>query len=128
MIPSAEACTTTIVAVVQAEDGVQFVAAGKSADEVAELLVDYIARRACHVLWPITAKRVAELIDAGDTNAAIAEYFENVGSRWDEERLQTYSTTRDLVTTQVELWKQGDVETSAPGWDRDVGKRRLRLR
>lgn len=102
MIPSATASTTTIVAVVQASDGVRFVAAGKCADEVAELLVDYVCRRAEHVLWPGAAMRVSALIEAGDLNGAIAAYFENVGSRWDEERLHTYATTRDLVTTRVD--------------------------
>jgi hypothetical protein len=112
MTPSAEACTTTLVAVVQASDGVRFVAGGNTADEVAALLVDYISRRAAHVLWPLTASRVAELIDAGNVNAAIAEYFANVGSRWDEEQLHTYSTTRDLTTARVDLWK-GDDERRA---------------
>ena len=103
MMPSAEAFTTTIVAVVQAADGVRFVAAGKSADEVMELRVDYVCRRCEHVLWPRAAARVGELIEAGDSNGAVAEYFDNVGARWDEERLHTFCTTRDLVTTRIEL-------------------------
>jgi len=79
--------TTAHSAVVRAADGVRFVAVGRGPDEVARLLVDYIRGRCDHVLWPCDASRVRTLIDAGESYAAIDEYFEHVGSRWDEERL-----------------------------------------
>lgn len=81
-------CTTAFSAVVRAADGVRFVAVGRGPDEVAELLVNYIRARCDDVLWPCDASRVRTLIDAGEPYAAIDEYFEHVGSRWDEERLE----------------------------------------
>jgi hypothetical protein len=82
--------TTMVTAVVQASDGIRFVAAAQSADHVAEGLIEYIRRRCDDVLWPRAAARVWALIEAGELYSAIGEYFEHVGSRWDEERLQIH--------------------------------------
>lgn len=86
--------TKVVAAVVQAADGVRFVAVGVCGDQVAEPLVDYVRQRCDHVLWPRAASRVRALIEAGETYAAIAEYFDHVGSRWDEERLQVHVIAR----------------------------------
>jgi hypothetical protein len=76
-----------IAAVIEAPDGVRFVAAAERAEQIAELLVDYVRGRCDDVLWPAAASRVRALIDAGESYAAIDEYFAEVGSRWDEEWL-----------------------------------------
>jgi hypothetical protein len=90
MIRAAPENGATIAVVVQAADGVRFVAAGRCADDVSEALVVYIRDRCDDVLWPRDASRVRSLIEAGRYFTAIAEYFEHVGARWDEERLEIH--------------------------------------
>jgi hypothetical protein len=80
-----------MVAVVRAADGVRFVAMGSWDDDVAPALLGYVEERADHVLWPSEAARVRELIAADQLDEAIAEYFMHVGSRWDDECLESTS-------------------------------------
>jgi hypothetical protein len=82
-----------VTAVVHTQEGVRFVATGGSPEQVTAELEDYILRRCDDVLWPSAARRVRELIEARDPDAAIAAYFANVGSRWDEERLAIHVAT-----------------------------------
>lgn len=80
-----------VVAVVHAEDGVRYVAAGQWAEDVAPALVEYVRQRAEHVLWEDAHARVRALLAADLEPDAIATYFEHVGSRWDDERLEIYT-------------------------------------
>jgi hypothetical protein len=74
-------------AVVLAADGVRFVAPGPDRASLVSQLAGYVAERCDHTLWPSLAAKVRGLIDAGMAETAITMYFENVGDRWDEERL-----------------------------------------
>ena len=94
MIPAGTDRSITITAVVHAPDGVRFVAAARSVDRVVSALVEYVRRRCDDVLWPSAAPRVHALIEARRPYAAIAAYFEHVGSRWDEEGLVIHVTAR----------------------------------
>jgi hypothetical protein len=75
-------------AVVHADDGVRFVASAATADALAAELAAYVSERCDDVLWPAVAQRVRSLLDRSDFEAAVAIYFENVGDRWDTERLE----------------------------------------
>jgi hypothetical protein len=75
-------------AVVRAADGVRFVATAADNDGVSSQLIDYIAGRCDHVLWPAPAREVRRLIAEHRHAEAIAAYFSNVGGRWDEEWLE----------------------------------------
>jgi hypothetical protein len=92
MIPAAADFSAVVTAVVHAPEGVRFVAAGRSPEQITAALEDYVLQRCDDVLWPSAARRVRELIEARDPDAAIASYFANVGSRWDEERLAIHVT------------------------------------
>jgi hypothetical protein len=76
-------------AVVRAADGVRFVATAADDDGVSSQLIEYIASRSDHVLWPAPACEVRRLIAEHRHSEAIALYFSNVGRRWDEEWLET---------------------------------------
>ena len=75
-------------AVVRAADGVRFIATAADGDGVSSRLIDYIASRCDHVLWPAPAREVQRLIEEHRHSEAIATYFSNVGRRWDEECLE----------------------------------------
>jgi hypothetical protein len=77
-----------LTAVVHAADGIRFVAVSACAAGLAAQVIAYIRERCDDVLWPPAAERVRGLIDDGKPYAAIAMYFENVGERWDAERLE----------------------------------------
>ena len=95
-------------AVVHAADGVRFVAVGQWANEMAPALVEYVQQRCDDVLWPCAAERVHSLIDARQPYAAIAEYFKQVGSRWDEERLEIH------IVAQSDAGPRNGEMSSAP--------------
>jgi hypothetical protein len=103
MIAAETDTSTVLAAVVRAADGVRFVAEGQGADEVAAALVSYVRRRCDDVLWPSVAPRVRALLEARRYAAAIAAYFENVGSRWDAEWLEICLISRrcDLVPCEA---------------------------
>ena len=75
-------------AVVRAADGVRFIATAADDDGVSSRLIEYIASRCDHVLWPSPAREVRRLIAEHRHSEAIATYFSNVGRRWDEEWLE----------------------------------------
>ena len=109
MIVRAVESAPTIVAVVQAEDGARLVVAARRPEQITTALVDYVLRRADHVLWPRAAVRVRSLIEARDLDGAIATYFACVGSRWDEERLEIHVVGRDdepaaTVSDETSAW------------------------
>ena len=75
-------------AIVRAADGVRFIATAADDDGVSSQLIDYVAGRCDHVLWPAPAREVRRLIAERRHAEAIAMYFSNVGRRWDEEWLE----------------------------------------
>ena len=88
MLASERVEESRFTAVVHAADGVRFVAAAASPSALAAQVVDYVRERCDDTLWPAAAIAVHKLIDNNRPYAAIALYFENVGQRWDEERLE----------------------------------------
>jgi hypothetical protein len=70
-----------------------FVTSARSADEIAVGLVTYVRARCDDVFWPAAARQVREFMDAQQWHAAIATYFDHVGDRWDEERLELLATS-----------------------------------
>lgn len=97
--------STTIAAVVHAADGPRFAAAGEWAADVAPALIGYVRERCGDTLWPADAEQVHALIASREAYAAIAVYFDRVGSRWDDERLDLYvvhsATTRPDSRTRL---------------------------
>ena len=79
---------STFTAVVHAVDGVRFIACAPSPEGLVSQIADYIAERCEFVLWPRIAAQVRGLIEVANHTAAIALYFDHVGERWDEERLE----------------------------------------
>jgi hypothetical protein len=75
-------------AVVRAADGIRFSATGCGDEELRPQVVEYIASRCDDVLWPLAAREVRTCIAEHRYADAIATYFGNVGSRWDEEWLE----------------------------------------
>jgi hypothetical protein len=83
-----QAKQSTLTATVHASDGVLFVATSDSPRALIGQVVRYIRGRCDDVLWPADAAEVRSLIDNDKLEAAIATYFNNVGERWDAERLE----------------------------------------
>jgi len=79
---------STFTAVVHAVDGVRFVASAASPEHLVAQIAGYVAERCEFVLWPRIAAEVRGLIETANHSAAIALYFDHVGERWDEERLE----------------------------------------
>lgn len=77
-----------VTAVVYAADGVRFVAAGACPSVIAARVAEYVSARCDNVMWPDAAIQIRALLDRGEIYGAIALYFERVGERWDEERLE----------------------------------------
>lgn len=75
-------------ALVSGPDGVHFSTTAISPDARSADLAAYIRGRCDYTLWPASARSVRRLLDAGRVDDAIAMYFAEVGSRWDEERLE----------------------------------------
>jgi hypothetical protein len=81
---------TTFTATVLAEDGVRFAARSDRPEQLMSQLVAYIRERSDFVLWPSAAGQVRALVEDGQTHAAVALYFSEVGDRWDAERLELH--------------------------------------
>jgi len=77
------------VSIVCAIDGARFVAVGSSEQECLARVASYVAAQAVGQLSPPSACRVCELLVAGDTGAAVSEYFRHTGERWETEWLVT---------------------------------------
>jgi len=77
-----------LTATVRAADGVRLVVTADNLFDRTAQLANYVRERCDYVLWPAEADRVRALIDTGEPEAAIELYFEHVGERWDEERLE----------------------------------------
>lgn len=75
-------------AIVHSVDGVRLVITGSTRQAVIARVADYVRDRCGDVLWPAAASGVRAMLDAGNLSGAISLYFERVGERWDEERLE----------------------------------------
>ena len=84
-----------ITAIVHAVDGVRFVATGDDPEAVVSRLADYVCARCDHVLWADAASDVRAMLDIGNLYGAVMLYFERVGERWDDERLELVTLDGD---------------------------------
>ena len=84
-----------ITAIVHSADGIRFVTTGVSSDTVMSRLADYVRDRCDDVLWADAASEVRAMLSIGDLNAAVRLYFERVGERWDDERLELATVGHD---------------------------------
>ena len=75
-------------AVVRDVNGVQFSTKAPTPTARTSDLVAYIIERFDYTLWPAAAGQVRAQLRAGELDDAVANYFANVGSKWDEERLE----------------------------------------
>jgi hypothetical protein len=74
------------IAIIHSSDGIRLLAVGPGERSLA-VVADYVAARAQDQLWPGTSRRVDALLRGGRIREAIAQYFANVGERWDGESL-----------------------------------------
>jgi hypothetical protein len=86
-----------IIAVVHALDGVRFATTGGSREAVMIRLARYVRERCDDVLSADAGGRVRALLAVGNLTAAIAVYFERVGERWDDERLELFTAEGDGI-------------------------------
>ena len=77
------------VAVVHAADGVRWITAAGSRDELMCRLAVYVRDRAADVLSAEEAQCVRALVAEENCAGAVDRYFSGVGARWDEEWLAT---------------------------------------
>lgn len=75
------------LAVISAGSGVLATFADWSSAGVLVRLRHYVEEHAPVTLWPSSARRVLDLLDAGEIEAAIKLYFAETGGRWDKEQL-----------------------------------------
>lgn len=75
------------VAVVQASDGIRFVAAASTHAAAVECVAKYAATRAAEVLWEPDAEAVHCAMHRDDFEGAVDRYFRASGKRWDVEQL-----------------------------------------
>lgn len=75
------------LAVVSANDGVVEVLCDWTSEGLLIRLSRYVEENAVGKLWSKDSRRMRELLEAGNPEAAIELYFEKVGERWDSERL-----------------------------------------
>ena len=87
------------VSIVCATDGARFASVAASEHECLARVASYVAEQATLQLWPPSALRVHALLAAGDTAAAVAEYFRQEGQRWDREWLVTAPLDPDPSST-----------------------------
>jgi hypothetical protein len=80
---------TVHVAAVYALDGVRFLTAAPSAQELVERLATHVKQSADMLLWPEDAANVLCLLEEGKQHAAVDLYFSRVGQRWEREVLRT---------------------------------------
>ena len=84
----------TITAIVRSTDGIRFVTTDARPQAVMSRLADYVRERCDDVLWADAASQVRAMLDVGNLYAAITLYFERVGERWDDERLELVTLER----------------------------------
>lgn len=87
------------VSIVCSSDGARFASVAASEQDCLAQVARYVAEQAAPQLWPQSAQRVHELLAAGDTAAAVAEYFRYTGERWEREWLVCASLDADPHST-----------------------------
>lgn len=75
------------VSIVCSTDGARFASVAASEQDCLAQVAAYVAEQAARQLWPPSAQHVHELLAAGHTGAAVAEYFRHTGERWEREWL-----------------------------------------
>ena len=93
--PAKRTGTSFCIAIVSGVDGARFAAVAASEQECLSQIASYVAEQARAQLWPPSAGRVHDLLQAGDAAAAVAEYFRHAGERWDAEWLVTTPLSAD---------------------------------
>ncbi len=85
------------MAVVHSLDGVRFVTTGHRGDAVIANLAGYVGSRCDDVLSADAGTQVRTLLADGNVLHAIMVYFERVGERWDDERLEWFTAATDGI-------------------------------
>lgn len=80
---------TLHVAVVYAVDGIRFLTAARSAEELMGKVAAYIEENVEYLLRPEDSVRVRALLAEARVPDAVTVYFERVGERWEREYLRT---------------------------------------
>jgi len=80
---------TVHVAAVYALDGIRFLTAAPSAQELVERVALHVKQSADTLLSPEDAAHVLCLLEEGKQHAAVDLYFARVGLRWEREVLRT---------------------------------------
>jgi hypothetical protein len=86
-----------ITAIVHTPDGVRFVTTGTSREAVTARIAEYVRERSDGVLPADAAREVGTMLALGNIDAAITLYFERVGERWDDERLELVTGERHVA-------------------------------
>lgn len=87
------------ISIVCSTDGARFASVAASEQDCLTQIASYVAEQAAPQLWPPSAQHVHELLAAGDTAAAVAEYFRHTGERWEREWLVRASLDADPHST-----------------------------
>jgi hypothetical protein len=87
------------VSIVCSSDGARFASVAASEHDCLAQVASYVAEQAARQLWPPSAQQVHELLAAGDTVAAVGEYFRRTGERWEREWLVSASLDPDRYST-----------------------------
>lgn len=94
-----KAAAALYVSIVCAIDGARFAAVATSEQDCLVQVASYVAEQAVRQLTPASARRVYELLAAGDAIAAVGEYFRRAGERWEAEWLVTAPLNPDPQST-----------------------------
>lgn len=86
------------VSIVCSTDGARFATVAATEEACLAQIASYVAEQTGRELRPPSVQRVHELLAAGETSAAVAEYFRHTGERWDREWLVTTSLDPDPGT------------------------------
>ena len=107
---------TLYVSIVCAVDGARFAAVASSEQGCLAQVATYVSEQAAGQLKAESATRVRELLEAGDAAAAVAEYFQHTGERWEPEWLVTTALRLDPRSS---AWSGAiPLPESVPGWNR----------
>jgi hypothetical protein len=85
MIAAEERLPGPYSATIYARDGLRFRTAANTTAALKREVARYISQRAESQLWEPDAAEVSRLLNIGAVNAAIEQYFDSVGKRWDDE-------------------------------------------
>ena len=80
-------------------DGAHFASVAASEPDCLAQVASYVGEQVTAQLWPPVAQHVHELLAAGNTAAAVAEYFRHTDERWEREWLVCASLDADPRST-----------------------------